>query len=40
MKNRHTHLNRLCELNPDILVDLNGFDLKNAHFIVVAIIDV
>lgn len=40
IKNRHIILDRLCELNPDILVDLNCFDLKNAHSIVVVIIDV
>lgn len=38
IKNWHIRLDRLCELNRDILVDLNGFDLKNAHSIVVVII--
>lgn len=39
IKNRHISLDRLYELNPDILVDLNCFDLKNSHSIVVVIID-
>lgn len=35
IKNRLIRLDRLSKLNPDILVDLNCFDFKNAHSIVI-----
>lgn len=35
IKNRHISLDRFYKLNRDILVDLNYFDLKNAHVIVI-----
>jgi hypothetical protein len=39
IKNWRIRLDRFYKLNPDILVDLNCFDLKNAHSIVMVIID-
>ena len=39
IKNRRIRLDRFYKLNPEILVDLNCFDLKNAHSMVILIID-